>query len=153
MSISVRNDILVEMLSTLQNITVANGYYSAVGSNVGEVAKDLYEEKLFPHLYLIDSDEGKDWADVDSLKCTLNFLIIGYIKNAKNDTATAEPLRKLMADVEKCICADSRRNMKALTTRLTDIKTDEGALNPYGVFNAKIIVEYHQEYGDPDSNG
>ena len=153
MGISLRDDLLDEMITTLKTITVANGYYSAVGDNVSEELKDLTAQVNFPCLFLIDSDEDKAWKDVDGLMCTLKFLLIGYVQQTKNDLSTGELLRKLMADAEKCLCADRRRNLLALTTRLTNFKTDEGDLKPYGVFNCDVIVEYNQKYGDPSLNG
>ena len=153
MSISLRNDIYTELITTLKTISIANGYNTDLNQQVSEDLQNIEQVHELPYLYLIDGSEDKDWVDVDGLECALTFICIGYVREDANDASAGTLIRKLLADVEKCVCADSRRNGKAIRTLVTNIKTDEGNLKPEGVFNCDIQVIYRQKYGDPTVNG
>lgn len=154
MSISLRDDLVNEIKSTLETITTGNGYNLTVNL-VTEDLKDLYEENEdnFPVLYVTDGLEDSEDKDVDAIQNDLNILIIGYVKEPVNDVSTAPLLRKLMADVEKCLCADRGRNGIAFQTLITAKSTDEGTLMPFGVMNMNFIIKYNQAYGDPTAGG
>ena len=70
-----------------------------------------------------------------------------------NDSAPSELLRKMIADVEKCLCADRDRAGVAFQTLPTNIKTDEGVFTPRGVMNMTFKIKYNQKYGDPKNEG
>lgn len=154
MSISIRNDILASIVTALQGISVIGGYnldVSTIGTRL-EDPESLSSDK-FPALFVTDTDEQKQDADVNGVRCKLQIVISGYVKQANDQEDVQENVRKLLADVEKSICADRFRGNLAINTMPRTIKTDHGLLLPYGLFDFTFEVEYLQMYGDTTQNG
>lgn len=150
MTVSKRDTILTGIKTTLAGISVANGYNLTVKSihDVLKATSDLTQDQ-FPALIVIDADESKDDGDVDEMKNRLNVIVTGYVFNPEQDYDLQADLRKLLADVEKCLCADRFRAALAYNTRPSSIKTDGGLLRPYAIFDFTFQIEYLQLYGVP----
>lgn len=153
-TISRRDDIVDNITTELATITKANGYNLDI-SLVDEKLQEVMQvaDKDLPALFVIDGTEKKADKDVDGLECELNIIIIGYVKTDYADVTPSELLRKMIADVEKCLCADRSRGGIAFQTLLTEVKTDEGLFTPRGVMNMTFLIKYNQKFGDPKNAG
>ena len=143
-----RRDSIIENIKTeLAKITVANGYNNTVAL-IDENLINPEDIAVFPALIVLDSDETKNDGSVDELRNEMMPLIVGYLKPAVWSENKKE-VRKLLADVEKCLCADRYRGTLAINTLPVSIKTDHGFNQPYGIFEFQFKISYLQEYGTP----
>lgn len=144
---SIRSDIIADIKTTLETITVTNGYNNTVKlvSERLKIPDELHADE-FPALFIVDSNEVKKDNDVDELKNELSIIITGYVKDSNNPTPV---LRTLLDDVEKALSVDRFRGGLAINTLPADIKTDNGTLLPYAVFDFTFNIIYFQKYGTP----
>ena len=153
-TVSVRDDIINNIKTTLQTITIANGYNQDVALVSTEnfmLPEQLTVEEV-PALYIIDDDEDKSAADgdVDSLWCTLNITIEGILKKINDADPVQERRRKLQSDVEKALMVDETRGQYAEFTKVKRITTDKALLEPdFTMFNLEFSVEYFHNRNDP----
>lgn len=146
---SKRDSIIENIKTELAKITTTAGYNYTVGL-IGENLvnpEDLTADQ-FPALIVLDSDETKNDASVDELRNEMMPLIVGYLKPTVWADNKKE-VRKLLADVEKCLCADRNRGTLAINTLPASIKTDHGFNQPFGIFEFQFKISYLQEYGTP----
>lgn len=154
MSVSLRDDILTSVKTALSGITTTGGYNTTVNL-VDTRIKDPegLNPDQFPALFITDGTEVKTDHDVDGLICTLQIIVSGILKEANHDEDLGLVVRKLVADVEKAVCADRYRGQLAINTKPREIKTDAEAFRPYGLFDVTFEITYLQKYGDVTVNG
>ena len=149
MTISKRDSIIQNIKTALGGITTTAGYNFTVGL-VQERLKDPDQAgENFPVLFVIDSDESKFDGSVGELRNEMSPIIVGYVKADSDETDIKLEVRKLLADVEKALCADRYRGGLAINTLPSSIKTDHGFNEPYGMFEFIFKIPYLQEYGTP----
>lgn len=150
---SVRGDIIDNIKTELTKITVANGYNQTVAlveSDKLKAPEELGPEE-FPALFIIDSSELKGAGDIDSVECTLEIIISGYIKRVLDTDDLQDLRRKLQNDVEKCLMVDEFRNHKAIKTQCTKIMTDNMTTEPYTIFDMYFSILYYHDRNNPSS--
>ena len=156
MGVSIRDTIIAEIKTTLASITTGNGYNLTV-NDISEILKNPVtseiQENDLPALVVLDGEEVTEDGDVDSVVNVLDVLIVGYVKENRNETSAAPQLRKLMADVEKCLMVDRFRGGYANNTIVRRKVTDQGSLLPYGIMNMNFDIEYLTLANDPDAGG
>lgn len=148
---SIKGDILDDVKAVLETITIANGYNQIVKKVWDDEFKmpDELTSSDFPALFLIDDDTRKEAGDVDSVLCTLNCIVTGYVFRTKSSQNLQSDRRKLENDVEKAIMVDERRSGMAIKTQTGRIVTDRGTLEPHGIFDLHFVVEYFQDRNNP----
>jgi len=149
MSESIRSQILNNLKTTLETISITNGYYQDI-INVYDDRLDIPESfNDFPILFIIDTDETKTIFDVDSTENNLEIIITGYLKKLNDEDNIQLRRRYLQADLEEAIMQDERRNELAIATEVKSIKTDKGIIEPYAIFDMAINIKYYTNKKDP----
>ena len=150
---SIRGLIVDNVKTTLEGITTANGYNQDVKyvSSENLKAPDELTIEQKPSLQIIDGDEDKNAADVDSLECFLEIVITGYLERINDADPLQARLRNLMNDTEKALMVDETRGSKAIKTDVTKLVTDKGVLEPHAMFDMTIMVKYFHNRKDPSS--
>lgn len=155
MASSIRQNIMVAVVSSLTNITTTNGYSSTV-QFVSENMKSFQElgTDKFPALFPIDTDETKesftfrpDTSALD-MKSTLTILVTSYLYSRTGVTASSRC--DLLKDIEKAIM-----NATAMTTisnvldiRPTKVTTDQGTLDNYSIHDQEFQIDYLYNHAD-----
>lgn len=135
---SSRRLILLNIISALENISIANGYNTDVryvSENLA-VPSELSVSK-FPALFAIDADEifeGKN-----QITSKLEIIINGYIKYSGDKN---EKLDNLIDDVTKAVLSDRKRGCLANDTNILSITTDKGTDKKFGYFEMRFSVTY-----------
>ena len=151
--ISIRDDIYNNIVTSLQEITTANGYLTEpqyIEDDKFDLPQNL-PTSSFPALVVIDTDEAKTQEPAKETQCRLQFLIGGYVRAIEGGDNAKTQLRKLLVDVEKALTVDPRRGYHAIHTAIDDVKTDKGMLAPYAIFDMTVTVIYSYQYGDPQN--
>lgn len=150
---SIRGDIIDNIKTTLEGITVVNGYNQTVvlvEDSELKAPEDLTVEQ-FPALFIIDGDETKKAGDVDSVECNIEIIISGYIRRSL-DTDDLQTLRRnLQNDVEKVLMVDETRGGKAISTQCTRIITDKMIYDAYTIFDMYLNINYYHNRNNPSS--
>ena len=146
---SIRYDIIEELKSILEDITVANGFNTNVAYVSDKLQIDHPQEMdgdELPACLILDEDETKEplsfhsAADEDMLS-TFTFSITSIIFDRSGDTLLART--DLMADVEKAIVGDA--GLLALLIEPaspTTVETDQGSFGNYSVFKQTFECQY-----------
>lgn len=151
---SKRKQIRNKFIEILETITTTGGSSVDIGMVQKRfLAPDEVPEDKFPAAFVFDTDERKIDMDADELKCELDIVITGYIKEHEDYSGddTEDALDDFLEDIEKAITADRFIGLKTFVTNTLplNIKSDFLTLKPYAIFDFKFRVTYYQEYGTP----
>ena len=150
---SIRYDIIQEIISILEDITVVNGFQTNV-AYVSDKMKISHPEELdkgqFPACMVIDEDEIKEPLTIfsaagDDMKSILTVGITSIVYSRTGDTALART--NLMQDIEKAIVTDA--TLLAMLLEMpspTDVTTDMGYFGNYSVFKQLFECEYNYNH-------
>jgi len=154
MANSVRQQIMVAVVSSLTNITTDNGYETDV-EFVSENMKHFSElgTDKFPAAFPIDTDELKEsftfrGSSAQDMKSTLTVLVTSYLYSRTGVTVQARS--DLLRDIEKAMM-----NATAMTTlsNIFDIRpmrvtTDQGTIENYSVHDQEFAIDYTYNHAD-----
>ena len=139
---SSRTSIVNAIAEKLKSITKDNGYNTDLWSQVHPTLKFWDECNNFPSIYMSAGTETRDYLPGGF---TCGFLGVSLKLYVKGEFPS-EQLELLMEDVEKCINTNRTLtyNSTAQTTEIliNSLITDEGLLEPYGVGEINITVQY-----------
>ena len=155
MANSVRQQVMVAVVSSLTNITSSATYVTNVAF-VSENIKHFAElgTDKFPAIFPIDTDETKeaftfrpDSSALD-MKSTLTVLVTSYLFSRTGVTVQARS--DLLRDIEKAIM-----NATAMTTitNIIDIRpmkvtTDQGTIENYSIHDQEFQIDYLYNHAD-----
>ena len=155
MANSVRQQIMVAVVSSLTNITTDNGYQTDV-EFVSENIKHFSElgTDKFPAIFPIDTDETKESftfresTSAQDMKSTLTVLVTSYLYSRTGVTVQARS--DLLRDIEKALM-----NATAMTTisniydiRPMKVTTDQGTIENYSVHDQEFAIDYTYNHAD-----
>lgn len=138
-----RTKIVKTLATEFGKISVANGYNSNVVQSKPYV-KFWDEVSDFPAIYLGVGSESREYHPGGFKWGFLGISIKLYVKGEY----ASDKLELLIADAERVIDAshslayDSAPGAEITEIRISNIVTDEGLLEPYGVGEVNIIVQY-----------
>lgn len=142
---SVRTSIMRALSEKLKGIDGSDGYNSNIHGNSYPKLKFWDECNDFPAVYMSTGQETRDYLPGGFKWAFLNISLKIYVKSED----PSQDLENLLEDVEKVI--DENRTLVydettpgAQTTEIliNSIVTDEGLLEPYGVGEVNITVQY-----------
>lgn len=153
MAESIKDQIISKVVAQLATITTTNGYFQTVKLVSGDtlLLPDEIPKDKFPAVFVVDQDETKEWADLSSMKCQLNLLIIGFVDRVSDQTNVNNARRRLENDIEKALFAKWQWDNLATWTRVSDIKSDLGVWKNHGELNITVLIEYFHDRGEPNS--
>jgi hypothetical protein len=139
---SSRTSIVNAIAEKLKSITKDNGYNTDLWNQVHPTLKFWDECNNFPSIYMSAGTETRDYLPGGFTWGFLGVSLKLYVKGE----FPSEQLELLMEDVEKCINTNRTLtyNSTAQTTEIliNSLITDEGLLEPYGVGEINITVQY-----------
>lgn len=152
MSDSIREKILKDIYSTLEKVTISNGYQAELNT------VQRWEQKGNdfigpPGVIVVPDDENKTsentWPETD---CRLPVLLVFYFRHDKEvyNCSTDEVLSMFLASIEKAIMQDPFRDGNAIMTRNmgnNPFSPSEG--QPHCGFIINLEVQYRHNTDDP----
>ncbi len=142
---SVRTSIVKALAEKLKLIDGSEGYLSNIYGNAYPKLKFWDEVSDFPCIYMSTGNEARDYQPGGFKWGFLNLTLKLYVKGED----PAQELEELLEDVEKVI--DSNRTLvydedtpgaQTVEILINSIVTDEGLLEPYGVGEVNLTVQY-----------
>lgn len=142
---SVRKSILNALAEKLKTITIANGYNTDLYDSAYPKLKFWDECNQFPAIYMSTGSETRDYLPGGFKWAFLGISLKVYVKGEE----PADELEALLEDIEKVI--DANRTLvydntvagrQTTEILINSIVTDEGLLEPYGVGEVNITVQY-----------
>jgi hypothetical protein len=135
---SIREDIAANIVTVLTNIS------SPI--TLKKVTRDPFDyERLsnaqFPSAWVQSGEETRE--DISSgvairRQGTITYRIIGFVKGGSLDALRNE----MIEAIEEALDLDRTRGSNALSTQVTSVGTDEGALEPIGGITMDVVVRY-----------
>jgi len=139
-----RNSITKALTEKLKVIDGNSPYLTNLFNNAYPYLKFWDEVKDFPAVYVIAGSETRDYLPGDFTWGFLNLSLKVYCKGEN----AQQLLENLLEDVEQVIhdnrqlTYDQDNNYKTTEILITSIVTDEGLLQPFGVGEINIQVQY-----------
>ena len=150
---SIRYDIIQEIKSILEDISVANGFNTDVAF-VSDKLKINHPEELdgdeLPACFILDEDETKEplaffGGTGEDMTSTLSISVTSIIFNREGDTILART--DLMVDKDTAIVGEA--GLLALLIEPaspTTVETDQGYFGNYSVFKQTFDCQYIYEH-------
>ena len=147
---SIREDIINDVVSTLTGITVGGGYNNDIAVVTRDTARFEHFDTTteYPVAIVVwgsETKEGKD-ASYFYLEADLNIIIRGAVY-ATTDLETA--LNNFLEDIEKALCVDDTRGGKAAFTAPLSITVYSGNNENILVFDYVFLIRYYYPFGSP----
>jgi hypothetical protein len=141
-----RSNIVIALANKLKNINGQGAFLSDVGENVSPRLLFWDEVDEFPAIHLNAGSETRKYQTAGIKDRFLTITVRCYV----NQEDAQEALNSLMEDVETVLEENSRleyvdsKNIPYFTRQLTvvSIDTDEGVLEPLGVGEILIEIQY-----------
>jgi hypothetical protein len=136
---SIRESIAANLVTTLSGMT------SPI--TLKKVERNPFDfEKLsnaqFPACWIQSGEETREDSTMNESSskraAVVNYRVIGFVKSSTIDTARNE----LIEGIEEVLDADRTRGGYALDTQVTEVGTDEGAIDPVGGIIMNVRIEY-----------
>ena len=144
MSNTARTSIAKALAEKLKLIDGSTGYNTNIFSNAYPKLKFWDEVSDFPSVYMSVGSETREYLPGDFKWGFLQVSLKLYIKQEDPQQA----LENLIADVEKVLdenrvlIYDTDTNASTTEILINSIVTDEGLLDPYGVGEVNISIQY-----------
>ena len=136
---SVRESIAANLVTTLSGMTTPVAL-KKVDRNPFDFEK--LSNAQFPACWIQSGEETREDSTINESSskrtATVNYRIVGFVKSSSIDTARNE----LIEGIEEVLDADRTRGGYALDTQITEVGTDEGAIDPVGGIIMNVRIEY-----------
>jgi len=146
---SVRENILNNIESTLASISIANGYNNDIGFVTRESENfEQFETTDYPFAIISWSTDDKETTGVPGQNVVSDLEVIiqgGIYATSSRETA----LNNFLDDIETALCADGTRGDNAWYTLPVGIEVFMTPKENVIVFNYKFLIRYHYVYGNP----
>lgn len=151
---TVRENILANIKTTLDGITVANGYVNTL-AKVERWKQHGNSVKSVPCVFITAGPEDQEPTPNPYVTCKLTVYLEVWMRQEESDTAPSDSyLNSLLGDIEKSLAVDVTRGNYAKDTNLKNsipFETVEGQANMGLNIELEIVYQYKQ--GDPTSSG
>jgi hypothetical protein len=141
---SIRESIAANLVTTLSGMTTP--------ITLKKVERNPFDfEKLsnaqFPACWIQSGEETREDSTINESSskrvAVVNYRVIGFVKSSAIDTARNE----LIEGIEEALDTDRTRGGYALDTQVTEVGTDEGAIDPVGGIIMNVRIEYNYVRG------
>lgn len=141
-----RDQILDNIVTTLQGITTANGYEFNMGIVDREV-QIVDDTKKFPACYPIASDENPQQSDTDALMNAE--WKVGLLIYVKHNTKLSKECEKVIGGIRKALLVDETRGGLAIWTTIDQIRNISTWLKPIGIYEFDMTIQYRYQKATP----
>jgi hypothetical protein len=143
MPVSIRELVIANVLSTLQSITIENGYINEVApANVRRMIGGIAEIAEFPMLYIVVGQEQILQAVQDKVTVQIPFTIEAWTRADTSNLPTA--LESLISDVRRAMNTDYTRGGNAIDSY--EDGCTEPILSEAENMRAVVGIHYHAMY-------
>lgn len=141
-----REKIVDDLVASLSRIHQHNGYRTDVNS-VEREFRQLESNQELPIIFVNYSRDTRESLLADVLLVDGQLTIVGVLSQGTRDTTkpgqeTAQALDRMIADIEEAQLRDITRGGNALSTRITNINTDIGILQPWASVIFTTMVRF-----------
>ncbi len=142
-----RKLIIDNLKTTLESITIANGYKSTV-NKVEVLAKTWLQvsEVIRPWLGIVPQETSYEHLPAGRVRSVFHIDIIGHVSNGSYEEKR-ERLADLLDDVWGAVNVDLTRGANAVNTMISQSETDEGAPEAEGTIVISLNVIYMRTTG------
>lgn len=149
----IREEVLANLKTTLQGVTVANGYTYDVACVVrGEITPNRLQS--FPAIVFDDLGETYDRLNNNSHHKELRVGLLGVLKvtTGATDDVVRQACGNLLADIEQALMVDRCRGGFAVDTLLQSNDVESGeAVRPYAFVVLELLAKYRTNLTNPRS--
>lgn len=144
MADSIRERIIDDIVTTLQTISVENGYRNDLPGGVSRFEQDGASVAAHPGVIVTMASESKESVNIDMMDCTLEVAVeVFAIDTGEIDDTTAGIVDSLTQDVEKALSADPQRSGLCTDSFVTTI-------SPFGLVDGQpfvgVLLSYTARY-------
>lgn len=130
---SKRESIAANILTTLEAV-----------SQIKYVTRDPFDFKKlssaqFPAVLIQTSREDRVDVTISSRESTIDYLLVGYVKDGEIDTAR----NQIVEYIEESLDVDRTRGGNAIDTQVITVEVDDGTANPIGGVLVTVRVLYN----------
>ena len=151
---TVRENILANIKTTLEGITIANGYNNTIAS-VQRWDKRGNALRQVPCLVVNAGQEEKQMSPNPNFTCRLSVYIDLWIRQDEADAqATDTVLSGILGDIEKALMVNNTRGGYAIDTSIKSnvpFETVEG--QPHAGLTIELEILYQHKQSDPSVAG
>lgn len=141
-----RDQILDNLVETLQTITIANGYSDDMRIASKEI-KHWEEVGAFPASFAVGNIESLSRGDSnDRIDSLWTVEIHVYVQNSR---ALSAEIEAMIGDVRTAVFVDKTRDGLALDTTINTVVNMSKWLKPIGVFIMELGILYEYDKGTP----
>lgn len=151
---TVREQILANIQTTLEGVTTGNGYNNTLAS----VQRwSMHGNSLVdvPCVVINIGAESKLPDPNPLMTCQMRVYMDLWVRQAEDDTTPTDTLlNSIFGDIEKALAVDITRGGLAIDTLVTDsvvFETDES--QPHAGLTIEINVNYRHQQNDPETAG
>jgi hypothetical protein len=158
-TVSKVESVLDDLVTTLQGITQADGYWNTVGLvdravDEADVPEQIPADK-FPACYVVErrsapgGEVSRGMSGPATLRRTLYAAVVGWCrKEIGADERQSTALQKLTADITKILMLDRERGGHARMTEIGEVRWEYGlAADPFHRVVVELIMDYSHSKG------
>lgn len=149
---TIRENILNNVLTTLQGVTTGNGF----NNTLGRVERwNMHANALaggLPAVFISVGSETKQPEPNPLMSCELDVVLYLFIVQAEGDSdPTDQVVNSLFGDIEKALAADFSRGGYAIDSLVTSADPFEGVEGqPFAGLIIHLMVRYQHRQDDPE---
>lgn len=151
---SVRENIYLNLKTTLEGVTVANGYRNTIQS-VQRIKQDAQVTVSIPAVVIAAGDEREDPAPDPLVTCVMTVYLLVYTRDDPDDSNPADTrVNSLLSDIKKALQVDNTMGGYALDTNTrgnAPFDTEDAQANVGIIIEVEIVYEHLRS--DPEQTG
>jgi len=158
--VSIRSDIVDDLLAAVQQVTVANGYRTDLGLNVrhwldGDPGFERTQQGCVVRVLGGAPTEQASGTTQQVLRVSLHAWKLHRVREQGQHDGAFAVLEPLLADLEQAVAADYSRGGRAYDTRFGtyDFVEERGDSEVLLRVDLDLEVVFPHDYGDPESYG
>lgn len=154
MALTVRENILANIKTTLASITVANGYVNTI-TNVDRWKSIGNDLETMPSIVIAAGSEGCREDSFNLVHCELTVMLSLWYRHPETDATYSDTkLNSLLGDIKKALNVDVTRGGYAQDTQITEIEPfDVEQGQPHVGLLISVRVNYRHRNNDPTTAG
>ena len=149
----VEEQIVANIVSTLEDINTGNGYYTNAGHRVLKYLEGWQQPDgdTLPCLYVVGGDEDPRVTGLGGNCYTseTRYVVYCYVEQKPGNNDLADLLIRAKADIKVAMMTDGTRGGLASTTEMLEFGTDNGEVAPRGIVAGAFIVKYSWSLAAP----
>ena len=152
-SVSVRERIVLDLVSTAEGITTANGYRTEV-FEVDRAIDIPHRREGFPTVFVVETSEVKrvgQGVPTGLKACDLNVVLHVWEREADASRLPGE-MTLVLAELKRALMVDPSRGGRAISTEILTTEQDLDEIGtPLGLYRIGTRIRYRHAHSDPSA--